>query len=388
LQAVLTTLLLPFSISKFLNTRKTSISVDDTATVLFSSGSTGTPKGIVLSHRNLISNLISVSEVLDLQKDDIMLGSLPFFHSFGFIGNFLLPLYHGMTVIYHNNPMDAETIGELIREHQCTTLFATPTFLKAYTRKCSPEQMKSLKLVIAGAEKLTSNISNRFTGKFGITPIEGYGCTETSPVVSINVPAFGSEIGQKVGKSGSVGRPIPGVTAKIVDPDAREAFDTDQEGLLLVSGPNIMQGYLGEPERTREVLQDGWYNTGDMARIDADGYIFITGRYARFSKVAGEMVPHGGIEEEINNILGLTEPRVVVTGVADPVKGERLIVLHLSIDKTPDEIVEELRHRGLPNLWIPKSKHFYHVTEFPILGSGKIDLQALRDLADELTCQA
>ena len=359
--------------------------LDRTATIVFSSGSTGIPKGVVLSHRNLNSNVNSVLQVLDLQEDDVILGALPFFHSFGFLATFWLPLYQGIRVVYHTNPMDAVKVGELIERYRCSILFATPTFLQAYIRKCSPEQLGSLRLVITGAEKLPQKIADLFFKKFGVMPTEGYGCTELSPVVSINIPDRSEDIGLKCAKPRSVGKSLPDVEVKIVDPDTSQVLEPGQEGLLLVKGPNVMQGYLGEPEKTQQVLQDGWYNTGDMAWIDEKGFIHITGRYSRFSKIGGEMIPHGGIEEEIHKVLGVSDVKLVVTGVPDARKGERLVVLHLSIEKTPNQIVESLRKQGLANLWIPKSRDFYQIEEIPLLGSGKLDLKRIYDLAIEFT---
>ena len=359
-------------------------SLDSTATIVFSSGSTGTPKGVILSHNNLNSNINSVIGALKVQEDDVILGSLPFFHSFGFLATFWLPLYYSIPVVYHSNPMDAGKIGELVAAHGCSILFATPTFLQSYVRKCSAIQFKSLRLVITGAEKLPRKTAELFFDKFGIMPVEGYGCTELSPVVSINVPETLEDMGTKCGKPGSVGKAIPDVEVKIIDPETKEELGPNQEGLLLVRGPNVMQGYLGEPEKTDEVLQDGWYNTGDIARIDGEGYVYITGRYSRFSKIAGEMVPHGGVEEEIHKVLGVSETRVIVTGVPDTRKGERLIVLHLPIKKTPRQIVDNLRKDGLANLWIPKSRDFFQIEEIPLLGTGKLDLKRVNETAIKL----
>ena len=263
--------------------------------MLFSSGSTNLPKGIVLSHGNLNSNIKSVTEVLDLGEEDRILGSLPIFHSFGFLATMWLPLFLNIPVIYHPNPLDAVNIGSLIRKYKCTILFATPTFLLSYIRKCSRTDFQSLRMVITGAEKLPPQIARQFFEKFGILPMEGYGCTELSPVVSINVPENLKNIGKSCGKEGSVGKAIPCVQLKIIDPDTHDELKANAEGLLLVKGPSVMQKYLNDPEKTNEVLQDGWYNTGDIAKIDErKGYLFITGRLSRFSKIAGEMVSHGG----------------------------------------------------------------------------------------------
>ncbi len=358
--------------------------INDIATILFSSGSTGTPKGIMLTQSNLISNLDAIIQVLALNENDVMMGCLPLFHSFGFIGNFLLPLYRGFKVVYHANPMDAVRIGELIQEYQCTMLFATPSFLQGYMRRCKPEQLRSLRLVIAGAEKLHPSIADQFYQKFGVLPIEGYGCTELSPVVSVNAPENLSGKVVSCGKSGSVGRTLPGVTVKIIAPETGASLPCDEEGLVYVHGPNVMKGYLRDPERSNEVLRDGWYKTGDIGKVDKDGYLYITGRLARFSKIAGEMVSHGAVEDAINQIIDSHEKHVVVTSAPDLIKGEKLLVLHLPLSLPVGDILKGLRDQGLPNLWIPKEKDFHEIDRIPLLGSGKLDLSQLKLMAQHV----
>ncbi|MCH2174264.1 MAG: AMP-binding protein [Lentisphaeria bacterium] len=355
------------------------------ATVLFSSGSTGTPKGVVLTQHNIFSNMRSVVRILGLNNDDTILGSLPFFHSFGFLTALWLPISWGIPVTWLANPLDAEAVSKIAGRDRVTMLFATPTFLQGYIRKCKKEDMQYLRLVFTGAEKLPIKTSEGFYKAFDVMPIEGYGTTELSPVVSINIPHDIQDVGKKIGEVGSIGQTIPGVAVRVIDPSTGEVLKVGQEGLLEVKGPNVMKGYLNDPERTIEVLKDGWYNTGDMAKIDLQGYIFITGRLSRFSKIAGEMVPHIGIEERIQDILEESDKTVLVTGVGDPKRGERLIAFYLNTELDVQLLIQKLRESGLPNLWIPKAKDFHDVPEFPLLGSGKLDLQGLKEMA-ELYC--
>ncbi|MCK5804016.1 MAG: MFS transporter [Lentisphaeria bacterium] len=352
------------------------------AAVLFSSGSTGDPKGVMLSHANLNANIEALHQVYDLSRTDRILSALPFFHSFGLAGGLWLPLTTGTRVIFHTNPLDFKRIGELCGEHGVTVLTATPTFLNGYMKRCTPEQFRSLRSVGVGAEKLRESVADAFEQRFGVRPTEGYGCTELSPFATINVPDFQDErVSQTGTKVGTVGHPLPGVAVKVVDPDTFERLSAGCEGLLLVKGANVMMGYLGEPERTADVLRDGWYITGDIAVIDEDGFITLRGRLSRFSKIGGEMVPHLKIEDEISRALDASEERVcVVTGVPDASKGERLVVLHTAeIDS--QMICSKLRERALPALWIPRPGSFVQIDQFPLLGSGKLDLRAVETLA-------
>ena len=348
---------------------------DSLATVIFSSGSTGVPKGVMLTHRNVLANIDGANALFRLTSDDVVLGVLPFFHSFGYTVTLWLPLLVGFGAAYHPNPTDAKTIGELAARYGATLLISTPTFCSAYVRKCQPEQFARLRLAIVGAERLREPIAAAFKDKFGIDLIEGYGCTEMAPVVAVNVPdADGSGW-----KRGSVGRPLPGISAKVVDLDTGEGL-VGTEGLLLVTGPNQMRGYLGEPGLTREATRDGWYVTGDIATIDESGFIRITDRLSRFSKIAGEMVPHMKVEEQVQSLM--REPHVcVVTAVPDPVKGERLVALYTDPDMPAQEIWEQLSRSDLPKLWIPKREDLHIVESIPTLGTGKVDLRAVRQLA-------
>jgi len=351
------------------------------ATVVFSSGSTGTPKGVMLTHRNILSNVDAIGQVYQLDDEDVMLGVLPFFHSFGFTGTLWFPALSGFGVVYHANPMDAKAIGELAGRHRATLLISTPTFCAAYVRKCEPGQFRHLRYAIVGAERLRESVASAFKEKFGVPLLEGYGCTEMAPVVAVNVPDVrdGRER-QRGTQQGSVGHPLPGVAVKIVDPATGEGPLFDREGLLLVKGPNRMLGYLGDPARTAEAVQDGWYVTGDIAAIDEAGFVRITDRLSRFSKIAGEMVPHMRVEEQIQSLMG-DGHAAVITSVPDEAKGERLVAFFTDPAMTAQSIWERLCGTELPRLWLPKRDDVHFVESIPTLGTGKVDLRAVRDLA-------
>jgi acyl-[acyl-carrier-protein]-phospholipid O-acyltransferase/long-chain-fatty-acid--[acyl-carrier-protein] ligase len=356
--------------------------LDDIATIIFSSGSTGDPKGVILTHYNVASNVEQLNQVFMVHSDDRILGILPFFHSFGFTGTLCLPAATGIGVVFHPNPLDSRVIGALVRTYKVTMLLATPTFLNAYTRRCEPEDFGSLRFIMAGAEKLPERISIAFEDRFGIRPLEGYGCTECSPAVTVNRPDFRAAAFRQVGaKRGTIGHPLPGMTVKIVDPETQQPLGTDQPGLLLVRGPNVMRGYLGKPEKTADVLRDGWYNTGDIATVDEDGFLRITDRLSRFSKIGGEMVPHIKVEDVLQELAGATEQMFVVTAVPDEKKGERLIVLHTLPEQQFDEVLEKFSKSDLPALWRPRADQFLRIEALPYLGTGKLDLRKARGLA-------
>ena len=354
----------------------------DLATVLFSSGSTGTPKGVMLSHHNILANIESVCQVIHFNPTDKVMGVLPFFHSFGFSISLWLPLIVGFGAVYHPNPMDAKTIGETVQKYRATILISTPTFYAGYMRRCTVEEFATLRYVIAGAEKLREQIRKGFKEKYALDLLEGYGCTELAPVVSVNLPDVTDSPEPQIGhKPGTVGHPIPGVAVKAVDLDTGQSLPPGQAGMLIANGANRMLGYLGQPELTEQVLRDGWYVTGDIGSVDEDGFITITDRSSRFSKVAGEMVPHMAVEEAINTILG--EAASVVTAVADEQKGEKLIAFYSRNGVAPDELWEKLNQSELPKLWIPKRENIHSIDSIPLLGSGKIDLKSVKRLAVE-----
>lgn len=364
-----------------------SIQPDDVATIIFTSGSTGTPKGVMLSQRNIGSNVEGFQKTVNLSPSDVLLGILPFFHSFGYTvtlwGNAMLDI----GAAFHYTPLDGRQIGKLCKKFNGTVLISTPTFLRGYLKRTKPEQFESLDLVVTGAEKLPPELADAFEEKFKIRPVEGYGATELSPVVALNVPR-NRTIDKTDGecKEGSIGKPLPGVAARVLDLDSGEELGANQAGMLWIKGPNVMKGYYQNETLTNEVIKDGWYNTGDVAEIDEQGFISITGRISRFSKIGGEMVPHIQIEETLAAIIDGDEEagiQAVVTAVPDEKKGERLIVFHTSIEKSVDELRRGLTEKGLPNLYIPSVDSFMEIPEIPVLGTGKLDLKGLKNLAME-----
>jgi acyl-[acyl-carrier-protein]-phospholipid O-acyltransferase/long-chain-fatty-acid--[acyl-carrier-protein] ligase len=331
---------------------------DDVLTIIFTSGSTGDPKGVVLSVENVGSNVRAIDEMLHLSTADVALGVLPFFHSYGYTTTLWTPLTLEPAVVYHTNPLDAQEVGRLAREHHATILMATPTFLRTYVRRTAPEDFSTLEVVFGAAEKLTRDVTDAFEKRFGVRPREAYGATELAPLVAANVPPSRHVPGRPVdAREGSVGRPIAGCRARITDRDGIHDLPLGQEGLLWIAGPNVMQGYLDRADLTSKVVRDGWYCTGDVARLD----------------------------EALNAELGAADGELlaVVTAVPDVAKGERLIVFHLPFGRDRHDICRSLAHRGLPNLWIPSPDSFVEIDEIPVLGSGKLDLKRLSTMALE-----
>jgi acyl-[acyl-carrier-protein]-phospholipid O-acyltransferase/long-chain-fatty-acid--[acyl-carrier-protein] ligase len=341
------------------------------------------PKGVVLSHYNVLSNIEAIAQVFWIGAGDRIVGSLPFFHSFGYTVTIWFPLIAGCGAVYHPNPTDAQAVGQLVAKYRGTFLVSTPTICSGYTRKCAREDFASLRYVLVGAEKLREPVAAAFREKFGVELLEGYGCTEMSPVVAVNVPDFKAGHDTQTGnKPGTAGHPLPGVAAKIVDAATFEPLAPNREGLLLVKGPNRMMGYLNQPELTAGVMRDGWYVTNDIALIDDEGFIRITDRASRFSKIAGEMVPHIRIEEAIGSVIG--DAACAVTAIADEQRGERVVALYAGCNLSPVELWQRLSETALPKLWIPKCENLYPVKEIPLLGTGKLDLRAVKLRAQEL----
>lgn len=357
-----------------------------TATVLFTSGTTGEPKGVILSHGNVLSNIRQIEVQLEPLPEEVVLGVLPYFHAMGHTVNLWAVLCLGRKAVFHFNPLDARAVGELCRKHGVTLLFATPTFMRLYLRRCRREEFATVRRVALGAEKLGPQLASDLREKLGVEPLEGYGCTELSPVVSFNVDHDVRTADGRVvpgNRLGTVGRPLSGTMIKTLDPDSGSELARGAEGVICVKGPQVMVGYLGLPTVTAEVLKAGWYITGDIGRIDGDGFLTLGGRLGRFSKVGGEMIPHERIEEAVRAAAGVDENDVAVTAIPDARRGEKLVVLYADLGgKSPAEISRKLIEGTLPKLWIPAVEDFIKVESIPILGNGKVDLGRLRRIAE------
>ena len=365
------------------------VKLDDTATILFSSGSEGDPKGIELSHKNLLTNIKQVSELLNFRRDDVILNSLPIFHSFGLTVTTLLPLCEGVKMVSVADPTDGATIGKMSAKHGVSILFGTSTFFRLYTRnkKLHPLMFQNVRIVIAGAEKLKTDVKDAFRLKFGLEIHEGYGTTETAPVAAVNVPNILEKDSLKeltFTKEGTVGLPLPGTIIKIVDPDTLNELKTGEDGLILIGGGQVMKGYLDDPEKTAEVIAelDGvrYYKTGDKGHIDEHGFVTIVDRYSRFAKIGGEMISLGAVEANLSQAIG-EDAVFVATAVNDDKKGESVVLLVKS-ELTISEIQQRIKTLNIPPIMLPSE--IFLVDEIPLLGSGKIDFKRAKLLATEL----
>ncbi|HOC68052.1 MAG TPA: AMP-binding protein, partial [Candidatus Hydrogenedentes bacterium] len=357
---------------------------DDVATIIFSSGSEGNPKGIVLTHRNIITVFEGMREMVPHDKHTGIVGFLPFFHSFGYAVILWTPLMEGLHSVFHPNPLEPKPIAQLVRKYNGSVMVATPTFLQGFVRRVEPEYLRSLSCVMVGAEKLPERIRDSFKERFDIEPMEGYGATECAPVISACLPDEESPgFYVQHSKQGTVGHPFPYQMVRVVHPETYEEMPVNEPGLLLVRGPNVMSGYLNDEKRTGEVLTDGWYVSGDIAAVDEDGFITITDRLARFSKIGGEMVPHTLVEEVLHRLLGLTDQSMIVLGIPDDLRGERLVLLHTLEDNQVRELNERISGSELPNLWRPRQNAFRRIESIPFLGTGKLDIRKAKQLALE-----
>jgi acyl-[acyl-carrier-protein]-phospholipid O-acyltransferase / long-chain-fatty-acid--[acyl-carrier-protein] ligase len=354
------------------------------AAIVLSSGSTGPAKAVMLSGHNLQSNLEQIRAVYRVTSRDRFCGVLPLFHCFGLTVTFWLPLACGASVSYIPSPLDARAVADCIRNEQCTLLLTAPTFLQSYLRRAQPRDFASLRDIVVGAERMPQDLADQCERKLGIRPREGYGATELSPVVSINLADVEADAIRHAGsKPCSVGQPLPGMAVKVTDPDTGQVLAPGRRGLLWVKGPNVTVGYLGAPDLTSLAIQDGWYNTEDLATVDEDGFIFIQDRLSRFSKIGGERVSHLQVEEVCCSAVEATERVVAVTGIPDRTKGEELVVLYVADKADPEKMAKAINASTLPNLSRPRRRNFIPVESIPVLASGKLDIQKVRSMAIE-----
>ncbi len=356
------------------------------AGLLFTSGSSGEPKGVALSHRNILANCWQFSSLSILPQSAVMLSCLPMFHSFGFTVNLWYPLIRGCRSVTVPSPLETRKIIDAIRDEKITVMVGAPTFMRPILKKAEPHELKTLKILVSGAEKMPMDLYRGVLEKFELEIMEGYGMTEASPATNVNQPdplIVTDTAEHQTGKRlGTVGRMMVGMTARVLDPETKSPVAGDQTGMIAFRGANIFSGYLGDDEKTRSVFHDGWYLTGDLGRFDEDGFLTIEGRLSRFSKIGGEMVPHGTVEQTIIDAFALDQAdgyALVVVGVPDPGKGEQLVLLSARDEITADTVRTKLTEAGMPNLWVPRT--VIRVETIPVLGTGKLDLKACRELA-------
>ena len=362
--------------------------LDDLATVIFSSGSTGEPKGVMLTHYNIASNIEQMDQTFMLERQDALLGVLPFFHSFGFTVTLWLPAVLG---VGRGVPSESARCwplwATLVREYRVRFCWRRRRFCRRTCADCSPEDFGSLRFVVVGRGEIAGaagagvrgSIRHPAAGRLRLHGMLAGGGGEHAGFSRAGISAGGREARAHWASAAGDYACASSIRKRA------SSCRLETAGLLLVRGPNVMKGYLGKPEKTAEVLRDGWYATGDIAALDEDGFLTITDRLSRFSKIGGEMVPHIKVEEKLHELAGATEQSFVVTGVPDGKKGERLVVLHTLGDDDLKAVLEKFPQADLPNLWMPRANQFFHVEELPHLGTGKLDLRRLRELAIEFS---
>ncbi|MDP6183234.1 MAG: acyl-[ACP]--phospholipid O-acyltransferase [Gammaproteobacteria bacterium] len=380
---------LPHSVLLRLFHQRTAI--DAPAAILFSSGSEGTPKGVVLSHKNIMSNIRQISDVLNTESNDVVMATLPLFHAFGLTVTTLMPLVEGIPMVTHPDPTDGVNIGKAVAKSRATILFGTSTFFRLYTKnsRVLPLMFESLRIVIAGAERLSADVRDAFKLKFNKSILEGYGATETTPVASVNIPDELDVWNWKVqcgARNGTVGMPLPGTSFRIVDPETLKSLPRNEDGLILIGGNQVMQGYLNDEDRTTHAivtLDDmRWYKTGDKGHIDEDGFLTIVDRYSRFAKIGGEMVSLTAVEDSVRAALQPAEIECVAVSVPDAKKGESIVLLISPTgleSNDPDAIQKRILDYGISPMMTPARVEV--VPQIPMLASGKADFSAARELA-------
>ncbi len=344
---------------------------DDNIVILFTSGSEKDPKAVQLTHKNISSNIRDFSQVMKMFENDIMLANLPYFHVFGLTVNLWTPLYFGMTIVSYANPLDYKMICTILREERPTVMVGTPSFLWGYLRKSESGDFSSIRLIVSGADKCPDVLRKEFKEKHGITLYEGYGTTETSPVISVNTPEYN--------KPGSVGRVLPNVKVRIENYETGNECKPGEVGRILVKGDLVMKGYLDDFEETSMRIRHGWYDTGDMGYIDKDGFLWHSGRLKRFVKIGGEMVSLVKVEDVLQKLLP-EDIACCVVEVPDALKGVKIVA---AVTKKIDErkILKQMSAH-LPNIALPKQ--FVVIEELPKMGSGKIDFRTVANMLHEI----
>ena len=343
---------------------------DDTAFVLFTSGSEKDPKAVQLTHRNILSNIRSLEQVYTFTSDDVFLAQLPYFHIFGQTANLWTPIYFGMTIATYANPLDFKTICDIIREEKCSIVVGTPSFFWGYLNKSQRGDFASVRLLLTGADKCPDMLRKGFFEHQDKVLLEAYGATETSPGITVNTPDFN--------RPGSVGRPLPGVRVRVEHYETGEECPVGEIGKILVQGDNVMKGYFDDFEQTSLAIRHGWYDTGDMGWMDADGYLWHVGRLKRFLKIGGEMVSLVKVEDVLEKLLPEGTACCVVE-VPDHLKGAKIVA---AVTRRIDERdVTKKMSSSLPNIALPKQ--FVVIEELPKMGSGKIDFRKVTDMVRE-----
>ena len=367
---------------------------DDEAALLFTSGSSGEPKGVSLSHRMIVANVTQLLSKVYLPPGSKFLCSLPIFHSFGLTISTMLPAFYGFGMVTYPSPLEAKKLNELIEEHEISLVVSTPTFARSMLRRASAATYKSVKYFIVGAEKLQKVVADEFQEKCGLTVLEGYGLTETAPVCSVNLDDACSTPEQPYfvpgRRFGSVGPILPGMAVRLTDPDDDNvSVPLSEQGMIWFKGANVFKGYIGRPDLNAGIFRDGWFKTGDLGKVDLNGFLTLGGRRSRFSKVAGEMVPHEVVEDAIEEYVekpeGFAGRAVAVMGVPDAQKGEALVLLSClhsaNLPQALDDIRSYMVSKGLPRLWCPRE--IIPVESIPALPTGKMDLRGCQMLANE-----
>ncbi|MBN2863165.1 MAG: AMP-binding protein [Bacteroidales bacterium] len=344
---------------------------NDTAVILFTSGSEKDPKAVQLSHKNIAANIESFGSYVKINENDILLANLVFFHVFGLTVNLWVAFYYGMTMVTYANPLDFQTISRIARDEKPTIMVGTPSFFWGYLNKSEPGDFKSLRLMVAGADKCPDTLRDGYMKKHGVTLLEGYGATETSPVISVNSAEFN--------RPGSTGKVLPGLQVRVENFETGETCKTGETGKILVKGDSVMKGYYDDPELTAEVLNDGWYNTGDMGYFDEDGYLWHAGRFKRFAKVGGEMVSLVKVENVLEKLLpqGVT---CCVVEIPDEKRGSYIVAtVSQEVNKTH---ILRLMMDELPVIAMPRE--FIVIENLPMMGTGKIDFRTVTRMVTEM----